>query len=96
MIPPTPAFAVPILQIIVMVCSAIVLILSEPAINRMSPCSRFCTRLSFHFLTVGAAGNILWVMLGETPNWPETIIIAGAALLLLLDRVRPGSRADRS
>lgn len=96
MIPQTPEFAVPILKAVVLFSSAVLLFLSEPAINRMSQCSKFITRLSFHLLAVGGAGNVLWVMLGDTPNWPETIVITGAALLLLLDRVRPGSRSDRS
>lgn len=96
MIPQTPEFAVPILKTLVVVSSTVLLFLSEPAINRMSACSKFITRLSFHLLAVGGAGNLLWVLLGDAPNWPETIIVAGAALLLLLDRVRPWSRADRS
>ena len=50
MIPQTPEFAVPILKAVVLFSSAVLLFLSEPAINRMSHCSKFTTRMSFHFL----------------------------------------------
>jgi len=75
MIPDTPEFAVPLLQVMVFASAIIIVFLSEPAINRMSPCSPWITRLAFHFLTVGGAGNALYVALGDKPNWPETVII---------------------
>lgn len=90
-----PDFAVPLLQALVFVSALIVLFLSEPAINRMSPCSSWLTRLAFHFLVVGGAGNALYVALGDKPNWPETVMIAGVALLLVRDRLRPRAAGDR-
>lgn len=84
-----------ILQIVVFVAAAIVLALAEPAINRMSPCTPFIARLSFHLLAVGAGGNLLWIALGDQPNWPESIIIAGIALMLVCDRLRPRKAGDR-
>lgn len=88
MVPEIHPFFVPILQVIVFVSSLVVTVLAEPAINRMSPCSPFLTRIAFHCLTVGGAGNALYVAIGDRPNWPETIIIAGVALLLVRDRIR--------
>jgi hypothetical protein len=52
-------------------------------------------RLAFHFLTVGGAGNALYVALGDKPNWPETVIICGVAQLLVRDRLRPRVKGDR-
>lgn len=85
----------PATQIVVLVSAAIVLVLAEPAINRMSPCSPLLTRLAFHLLAVGAAGNLLWAALGDIPSWPEALIIAGIALLLVRDRLRPRVSGDR-
>lgn len=95
MIPDTPEFCTTLMQIIVFVSSLIVMFLGEPAINRMSPCSGWLTRLAFHCLTVGGAGSALYVALGDKPNWPETIIVSGIALLLVRDRLRPRVRGDR-
>ncbi len=95
MTPPVPALFVPALQTVVLISAAIILILAEPAINRMSPCSPFLTRLAFHCLAVGAAGNLLWVTLGDAPSWPETVILAGIALMLVRDRLRPRVAGDR-
>ena len=95
MIPDTPEFSVPLLQVMVFASAIIIVFLSEPAINRMSPCSPWITRLAFHFLTVGGAGNALYVALGDKPNWPETVIICGVAQLLVRDRLRPRVKGDR-
>ena len=95
MIPDTPEFAVPLQQVMVFASAIIIVFLSEPAINRMSPCSPWITRLAFHFLTVGGAGNALYVALGDKPNWPETVIICGVAQLLVRDRLRPRVKGDR-
>jgi hypothetical protein len=90
-----PAYLAHALQIVVFASAAIVLTLAEPAINRMSPCTPFIARLAFHLLAVGAFGNLLWVALGDTPNWPESVIIAGIALMLVCDRLRPRKAGDR-
>lgn len=92
MTPPTlPDALTTIIQSAVFISSIIVLMLAEPAINKMSPCTRFVPRLAYHLLVVGAAGNILWLLLGDTPNWPESIIISGIALLLICDKFMPRS-----
>lgn len=84
------------LQLVVVLSSSVVLFLAEPACDRMSPCTPLIVRISFHFLAVGAAANLVWIlMLDDKPNWPEAIIVAGIALMLVCDRLRPRSAADR-
>lgn len=95
MIPEIPVWVTPILQSVVLLSSIVVLFLGEPAINRMSPCTPMITRMSFHLLVVGSFGNIVWTCLGDVPQWPEVIVIAGIALLLVCDRIRPRSGGDR-
>lgn len=95
MTPELPAWCTPILQALQFLSSAVVLVLGEPAINRMSPCTPWFARLSFHFLVVGAFGNLVWTSLGDIPQWPETIVVCGAAILLLCDRRRPREKESR-
>jgi hypothetical protein len=91
MIPLLPDFLIPLSKGIVFFSSLITLILAELAINRMSPCSPFLARFAFHCLAVGGAGNLVWVALGDSPQWPEAVMGLGVALLLGFDRIRPRS-----
>lgn len=95
MTPEIPVWLTPILQAASLLSSIVVLVLGEPEINRMSPCTPRIIRLSFHFMVVGAFGNIVWVALGNVPQWPDAIFIAGVAMLLICDRMRPRVYGDR-
>ncbi len=95
MTPLLPDFFIPLTKGIVFVSSLVTLILAEPAINRLSPCSPFLARFAFHCLAVGGAGNLVWVALGDPPRWPEAVMGLGVALLLGFDRIRPRAQGDR-
>lgn len=85
-----------VLQAIVVVEAIIVALLSEPAINRMSPCTHFVPRLAFHLLTVGAVARIYAIATGDVPSVPTAVMTGGVALLLVCNRWRAGTARSRA
>ena len=75
-----------ILQAIVLVAALVIVVRSEPALNRMSRCTPFMIRASFHLLTVGAVAEIVFILAGDVPSWPTAITSVGVAALLLCER----------
>lgn len=75
-----------LLPAIVLVASLVIVVRSEPALNRMSHCTPFMIRVSFHFLTVGALADIVFILAGEVPSWPTAITSVGVAVLLFCER----------
>lgn len=78
------------LQILVLMESAIIVCLAEPAINRMSPCTGIFPRMAFHLLTVGAVFRLYAISTGDIPSLSTAISTGGIALLLLCDRCLSG------
>lgn len=76
----------PILQAIVLVAALVIVVRSEPALNRMSRCTPFMIRASFHLLTVGALAEIVFILAGDVPSWPTAITSVGVAALLFCER----------
>jgi hypothetical protein len=75
-----------ILQAIVLMAAIVIVVRSEPALNRMSPCTPFMIRASFHLLTVGAVAEIVFILAGDVPSWPTAITSVGVAALLFCER----------
>lgn len=75
-----------ITQIIVFVSALIIIVRTEPALNRMSGLTPFTIRYSFHMLAIGAAAEIVFVLSGDVPNWPTAISSTGVAALLFCER----------
>lgn len=75
-----------ILQVIVLVAALVIVVRSEPALNRMSRCTPFMIRASFHLLTVGAIAEIVFILAGDVPSWPTAITLVGVAALLFCER----------
>lgn len=75
-----------ILQAIVLVAALVIVVRSEPALNRMSRCTPFMIRASFHLLTVGAIAEIVFILAGDVPSWPTAITSVGVAALLFCER----------
>lgn len=85
----------PFLQIIVLAACAVIVARAEPALNRMGPQTPLAIRAAFHFLTVGAIAEILYIAGGGIPVVPAAITFAGVALFLTRDRrCRPGGFYD--
>lgn len=78
------------LQILVVLESAVIVCLAEPAINRMSPCTGILPRMAFHLLTVGAVFRLYAIFTGDIPSLSTAISTGGIALLLLCDRCLSG------
>ena len=74
------------LQVIVLVAALVIVVRSEPALNRMSRCTPFMIRASFHLLTVGAVAEIVFILAGDVPSWPTAITSVGVAALLFCER----------
>lgn len=74
------------LQALVLLASIVIVLRAEPALNRMSKGTPLLMRLAFHLLTLGAVGEILFVLAGEVPSWPMVITICGIAALLVCER----------
>ena len=78
------------LQILVLMESAVIVCLAEPAINRMSPCTGILPRMAFHLLTVGSVFRLYAISTGDIPSLSTVISTGGIALLLLCDRCLSG------
>ena len=75
-----------ILQCAELLLAGVMLWRAEPALNRMSRCTPFMIRASFHLLTLGAAAEIVFILSGEVPSWPTAITTVGVAALLICER----------
>lgn len=75
-----------VLKLVVLMASAVVLVRSEPALNRMSRETTFLVRVAFHLLAVGSAAQIVFVVVGDTPSWPTAILLVGVAGLLACEK----------
>ena len=75
-----------ILQAILLLAAVIIIVRAEPALNRMSGCTPFMVRAAFHLLTLGAAAEIVCILMGDIPSWPTAIVTAGVAALLICER----------
>lgn len=75
-----------LLQAIVLVAAVVIIVRAEPALNRMSRCTPFLIRSSFHLLTLGAVAEIVWLVAGDVPSWPTAITLVGVAALLFCER----------
>ena len=75
-----------ILQAIVLVAAVVIIVRTEPALNRMSRCTPLLIRAAFHLLTLGAIAQIVFILDGDVPTWPMAIVCAGVAVLLICER----------
>lgn len=75
-----------LLQAIVLMAAIIIVVRAEPALNRMSRCTPFLIRSSFHLLALGAVAEIVFILSGDVPSWPTAITSAGVAALLFCER----------
>ena len=75
-----------LLQSFVLVAASVIVFRAEPALNLMSPCTPFMIRASFHLLTLGAVAEIVFVLVGDVPSWPASIMTVGVALLVICEK----------
>lgn len=75
-----------LLKFVVLIAAGVIIVRAEPALNRMSRCTPFMIRASFNLLTLGAAAQIVFIMVGEVPSWPTAITTVGVAALLICER----------
>ena len=75
-----------LLKFVVLLAAGVIVVRAEPALNRMSRCTPFMIRASFHLLTLGAAAEIVFILSGDVPTWPTAIMIIGVAALLICER----------
>lgn len=75
-----------LLKIVVLLAAGVIVVRAEPALNRMSRCTPFMIRASFHLLTVGAIAEIVFILAGDVPSWPTAITSVGVAALLFCER----------
>lgn len=75
-----------ILQAIVVLAALVIIVRTEPALNRMSRCTPFMVRAAFHLLALGAAAEIVCIVVGDVPSWPTAIVTVGVAALLICER----------
>ena len=72
-----------------------VVVLSEPVLNRMSPCAPLLVRLSVHAICAGSLLRIYHLMDGHDPSWSSLVQLGGFAALLVLDQVARVRKIDR-
>lgn len=75
-----------ILQAIVILASVVIIVRAEPALNRTSRCTPFMVRAAFHLLALGAAAEVVCIVVGDVPSWPTALDTAGIAALLICER----------
>lgn len=73
-------------QLAAVLACIVVVVRTEPAINRMDPSVPLLLRLAFWCLCVAALGAVAEVVAGQVPPWPATLGAAGVALLLICER----------
>ena len=74
-------------QLIGALCCALILIRTEPALNRMGALSPpLIVRLAFALLVTGAIATLLAIISDHVPDRPTLILLAGTAALTLCER----------
>lgn len=64
----------------------VIIVVTEPAINRMTLKTPLTLRLGAWLICVGAVGALVYVALGFDPPWPAVIGCVGVALHLVGER----------
>lgn len=64
----------------------VIIILTEPNINRMDRRAPLLLRLGLWALCVAAAAGILFILMGDAPPWPTLILALGVCCYLLGER----------
>lgn len=83
------------LQIIGLVEAIVILVLTEPVLNRMSPCAPMIMRMAFHMIAIGSAVRVYHILSGHPPSWSALMQVGGLALLLICDQLRHVRLIDR-
>ena len=83
------------LQIIGLLEALVILVLTEPVLNRMSPCAPFIMRTAFHLIAIGSAFRVYHILSGHPPSWSALLQVGGLALLLICDQLRHVRLVDR-
>jgi CHASE2 domain-containing sensor protein len=64
----------------------VIIVVTEPAINRMTRETPLMLRVGTWLICVGAVGAVVYVALGFDPPWPAVIGCVGVALHLVGER----------
>ena len=64
-----------------------VVVLSEPVLNRMSPCAPLLVRLSVHAICAGSLFRIYHLLDGHDPSWSSLVQLGGFTALLLCHQI---------
>jgi len=83
------------LQIIGLVEAIVILVLTEPVLNRMSPCAPMIMRMAFHMIAIGSAVRVYHILSGHPPSWSALMQVGGLAMLLICDQLRHVRLIDR-
>ena len=83
------------LQIVGLLEALVILVLTEPVLNRMSPCAPFIMRTAFHLIAIGSAIRVYHILSGHPPSWSALMQVGGLALLLICDQLRNVRLIDR-
>ena len=73
------------------IACVVIIILTEPNINRMDCRAPLLLRLGLWALCTGSLAAVLFIVLGDIPPWPAVFGAIGVSLYLLSER-RLGSR----
>lgn len=84
-----------LMQIVGMVEAVIILALSEPVLNKMSPCAPLVMRMAFHAIAIGSALRLLHIFTGHAPSWSALLQVGGLALLLICGQFQYLRLTDR-
>jgi hypothetical protein len=86
-----------ILQFSTVAACALIVVRTEPALNRMHRATPLLVRLSFYQLAVAASAEALAVAsFCHVPSWREALLAGGVATLMLCERrIRLISHASR-
>lgn len=75
------------LQVTTALCCVVVLIRTEPALNRMGKNTQLIVRISFYQICVSAGAELLAIVaFNYVPGWREAMLSGGLAALLLCER----------
>lgn len=73
-------------QALALIATLVIFVRAELVINLMGTACRLPVRAAFWLVGVGSAGLVLSITQGYRPNWATALVLAGFALVMVVER----------
>lgn len=75
-----------VMQILALLACGVIILRSEPALNRMSRSTHGSVRFAMYLALVGAVARVEWIRQGNVPDAITVIMLIGMAFLIVCER----------